>query len=60
MKITKAIGNGQSQCSECKRHGKWNVQWTEFMYKIEGKDGIYCRDCVNKLKLQERVERRIL
>ena len=42
MKITQAQGNGQGQCALCKKRGKWNVQWMCFLYKVEGKDGVYC------------------
>ena len=52
MKITQAQGNGQGQCTLCKKRGKWNVQWMCFLYKIDGKEGVYCKDCVNELKIR--------
>lgn len=52
MKITQAQGNGQGQCALCKKRGKWNVQWMCFLYKIEGKDGVYCKHCADELKIQ--------
>ena len=50
MKITQAKGEGQSQCRRCKELGKWNVQWCCFMYEIEGKEGHYCRECMEEIK----------
>ena len=54
MKIAQAQGNGQGQCVLCKKRGKWNVQWTSFLYKIEGKDGVYCKNCADDLDLALR------
>lgn len=51
MKITQAQGNGQGQCALCKKRGKWNVQWMCFLYEIEGKDGVYCKNCVDELRI---------
>jgi len=53
MKITQAKGEGQGQCALCKKHGKWNVTWMCFLYRIEGMDGVYCIDCVNEIKAKE-------
>lgn len=58
MKITQAQGNGQGQCALCKKRGKWNVQWMCFLYKIEGKDGVYCKSCADELKMQAIVAER--
>lgn len=52
MKITRAQGNGYGQCTLCKKRGKWNVQWMCFLYKIEGKEGVYCKNCADELKIQ--------
>ena len=59
MKITQAQGNGQGQCALCKKRGKWNVQWMCFLYKVEGKDGVYCKKCADELKMQAIVEERM-
>jgi len=59
MEITQAQGNGQGQCALCKKRGKWNVQWMCFLYKVEGKEGVYCKDCVNELKMQDVVKRKV-
>ena len=56
MKITVAKGEGQGQCALCKKRGKWNVQWMCFLYKIEGREGVYCRECKNEIKLQEFIK----
>ena len=53
MKITQAQGEGQGQCTLCKKRGKWNVKWMCFLYRIEGKEGVYCIDCVNEIKTKE-------
>lgn len=58
MKIVQAQGNGQGQCALCKKRGKWNVQWMDFLYKIEGRDGVYCRNCADELRVQAIVENR--
>lgn len=58
MRIKQAQGNGQGQCALCKKRGKWNVQWMCFLYKIEGKDGVYCKNCLAELKIQDVVKRK--
>lgn len=58
MKITQAQGNGQGQCTLCKKRGKWNVKWITFLYKVEGKDSVYCQSCADELALQDIVKRR--
>ena len=58
MKITQAQGNGQGQCALCKKRGKWNVQWMDFLYKVEGKDGIYCENCVAEFRIQSALQER--
>ena len=58
MKITQAQGNGQGQCALCKKRGKWNVQWMCFLYEVEGKDGVYCENCADELKMQDVVKRK--
>ena len=42
-------GNGQSFCKGCKEKKKWGLYWDCFMYSIKGRDGAYCRDCVNAI-----------
>lgn len=56
MKITRAKGEGQGQCRLCEQRGKWNRHWMCFLYKIEGKEGVYCSDCMNEIKLQKFLE----
>ena len=58
MKITQAQGNGQGQCALCKKRGKWNVQWMCFLYKVEGKEGVYCKNCVDELRIQSAIDGR--
>ena len=52
MKITQAQGNGQGQCTLCKKRGIWNVQWMCFLYKVDGKEGVYCKNCMDELKAE--------
>ena len=49
MKIIQAQGNGQGQCTLCKKRGKWNVKWMCFLYEVEGKEGVYCKNCADEL-----------
>lgn len=58
MIITQAQGNGQGQCALCKKRGKWNVQWMCFLYEVEGKEGVYCKNCADELKMQDVVRRK--
>ena len=58
MKITQAQGNGQGQCALCKKRGKWNVQWMCFLYEIEGKEGVYCKNCADEIKIQNSIDGR--
>lgn len=56
MKITRANGWGQGQCVLCAERGRWNRQWMTFLYEIEGKDGLYCENCVKAMKKRESDE----
>ena len=58
MKITQAQGNGQGRCALCEKRGKWNLQWMAFLFKVEGKDGVYCQNCADELALQDFKENR--
>lgn len=29
-----------------------------FLYKVEGKEGVYCKDCVNEFRIQSAVDGR--
>lgn len=48
-KISKAVGEGQSECRTCKENGKWSLTWHSFLYKVENKDGVYCYECAKEL-----------
>lgn len=58
MKITQASGTGQGQCALCKKRDKYNVQWMTFLYKIEGKEGVYCKNCVDEIRIQNVIDSR--
>lgn len=58
MKITRAQGYGQGQCALCRKRGKWNVQWMCFLYRVDDKEGVYCKDCVAELKVQNAIDSR--
>lgn len=57
MKITKAQGEGHGQCTLCKENGRWNVQWMCFLYEVEGKDGVYCKDCIDIIRREAAIEK---
>lgn len=50
LKITRCKGNGQGTCKRCSDRGIWNKSWMCFLYHIEGYEGCYCIDCVNKIR----------
>ena len=50
MKVTQCKGEGHGSCKRCKDKGKWNLAWMCFLYKIEGLDGCYCRECVKEIE----------
>lgn len=49
LTITQSEGHGQGQCVLCEKRGKWNRTWMCFLYKIKGKEGVYCANCVAEL-----------
>lgn len=51
MKITKCDGNGQGVCNRC-----GGIVWMTLLYKIENVQGIYCSNCVRKMKYLVEVE----
>lgn len=53
MKITQCKGEGQGSCKRCVDNGKWNRSWMCFLYKIEGYDGCYCKDCVKEIQIDK-------
>ena len=57
MKVTQAEGNGQGQCALCKKRDIWNVCWMCFLYRIEGKEGVYCKKCVDELMAEPEKEK---
>lgn len=52
-KITQCQGEGQGSCKRCNDKGIWNVNWMCFLYKIEGLEGCYCRECVKEIMREE-------
>ena len=42
---------GQSECYECKRHHKYSLTWTSFLY--EYKENYYCFDHIINILLQQ-------
>lgn len=53
MKITRCTGEGQSECKRCKELTGWGLNWTSFLYTIEGHTGMYCMDCVKAIIKEE-------
>lgn len=50
MKVTQCLGEGQGGCKRCKELKGWSRTWMCFLYEIEGKEGIYCHECVEAIK----------
>ena len=50
IKVTQCKGEGQGSCKRCSDNGNWNIHWSCFLYKIEGYEGYYCRNCVEEIK----------
>ena len=42
---------GQSECHECKRHNKYSLTWTSFLY--EYKENYYCFEHIVNILLQQ-------
>lgn len=53
LKVTPCTGEGHGSCKRCVDNGKWNIAWMVFLYKIEGYEGCYCRDCVEELQKEQ-------
>lgn len=47
--ITSCKENGQGSCKRCSDNGIWNRYWMCFLYRIEGFEGCYCRECVKEI-----------
>lgn len=47
IKVSQCQGEGQGTCKRCYDNGHWNRCWMSFLYKIDGLEGCYCRDCKN-------------
>lgn len=52
-KITQCQGEGQGSCKRCNDKGIWNRKWMCFLYRIEGLEGCYCRECVKEIMREE-------
>ena len=50
LKITQCQGEGQGECKRCKELKGRNRHWTSFLYEIEGREGVYCHDCVKAIE----------
>ena len=42
---------GQSECYECKRHHKYSLTWTSFLYEYE--ENYYCFEHIVNILLQQ-------
>ena len=54
LKITQCQGEGQGSCKRCSDNGKWNRNWMCFLYKVEGREGCYCGDCIKEIQKESR------
>lgn len=50
LKVTQCEGEGQGSCKMCEDNGNRNRAWMCFLYKIEGYEGCYCSECVEKIR----------
>ncbi len=57
MTIIQCKGEGQGSCKRCSDKGKWNRNWMCFLYKVEGREGYYCADCVKEMQEEEANDR---
>lgn len=48
---------GQSECYECKRHHKYSLTWTSFLYEYEEK--YYCFEHIVIILLQQEIKKQI-
>lgn len=55
LKVTRCKGEGQGTCKMCSDNGKWNVNWMCLLFRVEGREGCYCSDCVRKI-MEKRSE----
>lgn len=53
VEITQCQGEGQGTCKRCDDKGIWNRKWMCFLYRIEGLEGCYCRECVKEIMREE-------
>lgn len=50
--MIQAKGYGQSECYKCKQEGKYSLNWTSFLYRIETDnfEHLYCYECAKELE----------
>jgi hypothetical protein len=53
MRVVQCEGEGQGSCKRCSDKGKWNRTWMCFLYKIEGYEGCYCKECVKEIQTKK-------
>lgn len=56
IKATQCQGNGQGECKRCKELKGWGLNWTSFLYRIEGYEGQYCWKCVKEIEKEQNHE----
>lgn len=57
LKVTKCKGDGQGECRRCKELTGFGLNWTSFLYRVEGYDGLYCGSCVKALEQEAKDEK---
>ncbi len=47
-----AVGNGQGECYQCKKEGKFALDWMCFLYETEVDNfkHLYCYNCCKKIE----------
>lgn len=55
--MIQAKGNGLSECYICKKHGRYSLTWTSFLYKTikDNYTHLYCYKCVKNLEKDNKI-----
>lgn len=50
--MIRAVGNGQSECYQCKKEGKFSLTWTSFLYRteIDNFKHLYCYEHAKRIE----------
>ena len=57
LEIKQCSGEGLGSCKMCSDNGNWNRNWMCFLYRINGYEGVYCKECVDKITAKINISR---